>query len=175
MSTSIRRPAVSGVVISAIALSIVGGTSTALAAGSKASGASKSLTVGFVVDPSWAQIPVAAADGYFRSAGLTVKVIDFSTGVQALQALAAGQVDITTAADVPVSATLVSAKNIDIIADGSRWTGSVIVGSTKEGVTSSSSLAGKNVGTPLGTSAAYFASSFLKQAGVSANLVIVAP
>lgn len=143
--------------------------------GSSSTGSSSSLTVGFVVDPSWAQVPVAEAEGYFKAEGVKVKVVDFSTGVQALQALAAGQVDITTSADVPVAASLVSAKNIDIVGDGSRWRGSVIVARKQAGISIAADLAGKKIGTPLGTSAAYFCSSFLTRAGVKADTVQADP
>lgn len=157
--------------IAAAALSGCGGSSKASGGG----GSAGALTVGFVVDPSWAQIPVAESQGYFKSEGVNVKVINFSTGVQALQALAAGQLDVTTAADVPVAASLTHATNMKIVADGSRWKGSVVIGSAKAGIRSPSALAGKSVGTPLGTSAAYFASSFLKQSGITAHLVNVDP
>ncbi|MEO7015163.1 MAG: ABC transporter substrate-binding protein [Leifsonia sp.] len=178
MYPSICRPLVKRAIV--VAIGAIVATSLSSCAGTGASAAqggssSQSLTVAFVPDPSWAQVPVAEVNGYFTSEGLTVKVIDFSTGVQALQALAAGQVDVTTTADVPVSAILASSKNMKIIADGSRWNGSVIVGSAKAGIKTAADLAGKKVGTPLGTSAAYFGSSFLKQSGVDAELVNVAP
>ncbi len=165
----------------AVVVTLVGTVASAIAAcgGSTSSSGggtpTKSLSVGFVVDPSWAQIPVAATEGYFKSEGLNVKVVDFSTGIQALQALEAGQIDVTTAADVPVAAALTSAKNMDIVADGSRWKGSVVVASAKAGIKSVSDLAGKQIGTALGTSAAYFASSFLSQAGVTARLINADP
>ncbi|MEX3647156.1 ABC transporter substrate-binding protein, partial [Mycolicibacterium porcinum] len=85
------------------------------------------LTVGFVVDPSWAQVPVAADTGLFDKHNVNVKVVNFQSGVEALQAAAAGQVDITTAADVPTSAALTRTPTLRVIADGSRWEGSRIV------------------------------------------------
>ena len=174
---SAPRAAVVALAVASVSLAVagLGSGSTANARARTASKASASLTVGFVVDPSWAQIPVAAAKGYFKAAGLNVKVVDFSTGVQALQAVEAGQVDVTTAADVPVAAALVNSRSIDIIADGSRWKGSVVVASAKAGVKSVATLAGKSIGTALGTSAAYFASSFLKQSRIHAPLVNVDP
>lgn len=134
-----------------------------------------SLTVGFVVDPSWAQIPVAQAEGYFKAAGVNVKVVNFSTGPQALQALEAGQVDVTTCADVPVAATLANGATMKIIADSSRWKGSVVVANRTAGISSTAQLAGKDIGTPLGTSAEYFVDTVLHKAAVSAKLVNVDP
>lgn len=133
------------------------------------------LTVGFVVDPSWAQIPVAQREGYFDKEGVKVKVVNFATGVEALQALAAHQLDIATAADVPTAAALTRSPSLRVIADGSRWQGSRIVARRSAGITSTAGLAGKSIGTPLGTSAAYFAATALSDNKIDAKLVQVAP
>lgn len=136
---------------------------------------SDTLTVGFVVDPSWAQIPVAADAGLFTDQDINVKVINFSSGVEALQAVAAGQVDITTAADVPTSAALVRNPALRVVGDGSRWEGSKIVARRDAGINTVADLAGNQVGTPLGTSAAYYISNALATDNVDAELVQVAP
>ncbi len=136
---------------------------------------STTLTVGFVVDPSWAQIPVADRVGLFDKHNVDVKVINFPSGVEALQAVAAGQVDIATAADVPTSAVLTRSPSLRIVGDGSRWQGSRIVARRSAGIDSVADLAGKSIGTPLGTSAAYFAANTLSHNKIEANLVQVAP
>jgi NitT/TauT family transport system substrate-binding protein len=138
-------------------------------------GDAATLTVGFVVDPSWAQVPVADQGGLFRRHGVTVKVIDFPSGIEALQAVAAGQVDVTTAADVPVAAVLTRSPSLKVVADGSRWNGSRIIAARGSGVRTIADLAGKSIGTPLGTSADYFVASALAQNRVSAHLVQVSP
>ncbi|MDR2281006.1 MAG: ABC transporter substrate-binding protein [Gordonia sp. (in: high G+C Gram-positive bacteria)] len=133
------------------------------------------LTVGFVVDPSWAQVPVAADTGLFTSHGVTVKVVNFSSGVEALQAAVAGQVDVTTAADVPTAAALAKSSDIKVVGDGARWAGSRIVARKQSGITTVNDLAGKRIGTPIGTSAGYFASNVLDRSKLDADLVQVAP
>ncbi|ANW64915.1 ABC transporter substrate-binding protein [Mycobacterium sp. djl-10] len=135
----------------------------------------QALTVGFVVDPSWAQVPVAADTGLFAEHGVEVEVINFQSGVEALQAAAAGQVDITTAADVPTAAALTRTPTLRVVADGSRWEGSRIVARRSAGITGVEDLAGKSIGTPLGTSAAYFIANALAAANIEATLVQVAP
>ncbi|WP_232235983.1 ABC transporter substrate-binding protein [Nocardia sp. BMG51109] len=135
----------------------------------------KTLTVGFVVDPSWAQIPVAEREGYFDKHGVKVKVVAFPSGIEALQALAAHQLDVTTAADVPTAATLTRSPSLRVIGDGSRWQGSRIVARRSAGITSTENLAGRSIGTPLGTSAAYFASNALSDSKIDAKLTQVAP
>jgi NitT/TauT family transport system substrate-binding protein len=157
----------------AMAALAVGASITACAQDS--SNNADELTVGFVVDPSWAQIPVAAAEGLFSKHHVNVKVVNFQSGVEALQAVSAGQVDITTAADVPTAAALTRSPALRIVADGSRWQGSRIVARRSAGITTLADLAGKSIGTPLGTSAAYYVSNALAQNNIQANLVQVSP
>lgn len=167
MKTPLRRIAAAAL---ATALALTGTACT----DSSATDADQ-LTVGFVVDPSWAQIPVAADNGLFSNHNVNVKVVNFQSGVEALQAAAAGQVDITTAADVPTSATLTRTPTLRVIADGSRWEGSRIVARRSAGINSLADLAGKSIGTPQGTSAAYYVSNALAQNNIKAELVQVAP
>lgn len=168
MKTSLRR-----IVAAAVAATALAATGTACTDSSTAK--ADQLTVGFVVDPSWAQIPVAADTGLFDKHDVNVKVVNFQSGVEALQAAAAGQVDITTAADVPTSAALTRTPTLRVIADGSRWEGSRIVARRSAGINSVADLAGKSIGTPLGTSAAYYVSNALSQNNIKAELVQVAP
>jgi NitT/TauT family transport system substrate-binding protein len=168
VKTSLRR------LLAAALTSVTLAASITACAGSQTTDAN-ALTVGFVVDPSWAQIPVAADTGLFTKHGVNVKVVNFQSGVEALQAASAGQVDITTAADVPTSAVLTRTPTLRVVADGSRWQGSRIVARRSAGITTIQDLAGKSIGTPLGTSAAYFISNALAQNNINANLVQVSP
>ncbi len=168
MKTSLRRRLSAALAAAALITSITACTDTSTSNADQ-------LTVGFVVDPSWAQIPVAADTGLFGKQNVNVKVVNFQSGVEALQAAAAGQVDITTAADVPTSAALTRSPTLRVIADGSRWEGSRIVARRSAGITTVADLTGKSIGTPLGTSAAYYASNALAQNNIQAELVQVAP
>ena len=170
MKTPLRRVLVAVLAATAPVLATVACTESSTAAD-----AVESLTVGFVVDPSWAQIPVAADAGLFDNHGVEVEVVNFSSGVEAVQAVAAGQVDVATAADVPVSAALTRSPSLRVVGDGSRWEGSRIVALRSAGVNTIEDLAGKSIGTPFGTSAAHFVASALEDNGVDAELVQVAP
>ncbi|MFA5711208.1 ABC transporter substrate-binding protein [Mycolicibacterium sp.] len=169
MSVFTRKSVVALAITAAAALA---GTTACTAQSDEADG---KLVVGFVVDPSWSHIPVAEQAGYFADRGLDVEVINFSTGVEALQALTARQVDVTTAAAVPTSAAVLKSPELRVIADGARWSGGRIVARKDAGVSSVADLAGKRVGAPQGTSGAFFADSVLAQAGVRAEQVQVAP
>ncbi|WP_319428955.1 ABC transporter substrate-binding protein [Mycobacterium sp. RTGN5] len=168
--TSIRRTTAVAA-LAALAITSAGAT----ACSSSTSSSPHQLTVAYVVDPSWSHVPVAQKAGYFTSHGLDVKVVNFSTGVEALQALTAGQVDVATAAAVPTSAALTKSPQLRIVADGSRWNGFRLVARKSAGITSLADLNGKTIGTPLGTSGAFFASSVLQHTGADAKLVQVAP
>ncbi|MGV9798646.1 ABC transporter substrate-binding protein [Mycobacterium sp. NPDC003449] len=168
MKISLRRLASAALTAVAFAASITACTDSGSADAER-------LTVGFVVDPSWAQIPVAADTGLFSKHGVDVKVVNFQSGVEALQAAAAGQVDITTAADVPTSAALTRTPTLRVVGDGSRWEGSRIVARRSAGINTVADLSGKSIGTPLGTSAAYYIANALAANKIDANLVQVSP
>lgn len=134
-----------------------------------------SITVGWVVDPSWAQVPVADALGYFKDQGLKVKVVPFPTGAQALESLTGGAIDVATAGDVPTSAAIIKNPAIRVIGDGAIWSEGRFVARRSAGINSIADLAGRKVAVPLGSSAHYFAGKFLDEAGVKANLVQTGP
>ncbi|CAJ1586812.1 ABC transporter substrate-binding protein [[Mycobacterium] wendilense] len=166
----LNRRAIAALVVAAAAA--LGGTTACTTQSDDADG---KLIVGFVVDPSWSHIPVAQQAGYFADRGLDVEVVNFSTGVEALQTLTARQVDVTTAAAVPTSAAVVKSPELRVVADGARWNGGRIVARRDSGVARLADLNGKKVGAPQGTSGAFFADSVLAQAGVTAQQVQVAP
>lgn len=153
-------------VLSAIALALSCATS-----GCGGSSGTGELTVAWVVDPCWSQVPVAEELGYFTASGAKVKVIPFPTGAAALEALVGGAVDVANGGDVPTAAAAVKNTRLRIIADGSRWDGGRFVARKSAGVRGIADLAGRRIAVPLGSSAHYFASKFLSQAGVPADAI----
>ena len=134
-----------------------------------------SLIVGWVIDPSWSQVPVAEALGYFEEVGLDITIVPFPTGAEALEALTGGAVDVATAGDVPTSAAILKNPTIRVIADGARWPHGRFVARRSAGIESIEDLAGRKIAVPLGSSAHYFASKFLDEAGIEAELLQVGP
>lgn len=133
------------------------------------------LTLGWVVDPSWSQVPVAEKAGYFKDAGVDVKIVPFPTGAAALEALNGGAIDVVNGGDVPTSAAVLKNPKVRIIADGARWTEGRFVARRSAGIGSISDLAGRKIAVPLGSSAHYFATRFLTEAHVDAQLVQTGP
>lgn len=135
----------------------------------------ETLVLGFVVDPSWAQVPVALDLDLFTQKGVEVKVVNFPTGAEALEALNGGAIDVATAGETPTSSAIIANDKIVVIADGSRHSQSRFVTSVETGYQTLDDLEGAVIGTPIGSSAHYYASMFLEQADVEAELVQVSP
>ncbi|MDA4109459.1 ABC transporter substrate-binding protein [Mycolicibacterium holsaticum] len=166
---SVRRIAV------AITIAVLASTAVLSGCTPGRSGNNPALTVGWVVDPCWAQVPVARDLGYFTDAGVDVEIIPFPTGAAALEALAGGAVDVATGSDVPASAAAIKNPDLRIIADGSRWDAGRFVARGSAGIGSIADLAGRQIAVPLGSSAHFFATKFLSEAGVTAELVQTGP
>ncbi len=159
--------------IAVAALAVLGVVSCSNS-GSKDSGAD-ALTLAWVVDPSWAQVPVANDLGYFKQHGVNVKIVPFPTGAAALEALAGGAVDVANGGDVPTSAAALKNPHLRVFADGAIWPEGRFVARRSAGINSIADLAGRKIAVPLGSSAHYFASRFLTEANVKADLVQTGP
>lgn len=145
------------------------------AEGSDVDTAGETLSLGFVVDPAWAQVPVSQELELFEEAGVAVEVTNFASGAEAMEALSGGAVDVVSAADVPTSAAITANPDIRVLAQGAFHGNMRIVADASRGIESFADLAGRKIGTAMGTSAHYMASTYLDQAGVEATLVQVSP
>ncbi|MGV9821918.1 ABC transporter substrate-binding protein [Nocardia xishanensis] len=150
-------------------------TAAVTACGGGQTSAPGTLRLGWVVDPCWAQVPVARDLGLFDKAGVRVEILPFPTGAAALEALAGGAVDIATGGDVPTAAAAIKNPALRVVADGARWNGGRFVARRSAGIRSIADLAGRRVAVPLGSSAHFFATEFLAEAGVAAELVETGP
>ncbi|MDO3637359.1 ABC transporter substrate-binding protein [Mycolicibacterium arseniciresistens] len=151
------------------------GAATVSGCSSDSGDSAQPLTVGWVVDPCWSQVPVAQDAGYFEQSGVDVEVVPFPTGAAALEALSGGAVDVATGGDVPTSAAALKNPDVRVIADGARWDGGRFVARRSAGIDSIADLSGRQIAVPLGSSAHYFATKFLDEAGVEAELVQTGP
>lgn len=161
------------VAIVVAALAILGAVSCSGSAGKD--GGADALTLAWVVDPSWAQVPVANEFGYFKQHGVNVKIVPFPTGAAALEALAGGAVDVANGGDVPTSAAVLKNPRLRVFADGAIWPEGRFVARRSAGIDSIAALAGRKISVPLGSGAHYFASRFLTEANVKADLVQTGP
>lgn len=136
----------------------------------------ETLTFAWTPNPQTPQVDIAMAKGYFADAGVEVEMVSFPSGREGFEALLGGQVDVAFMAEFPAATGAVTGQDFAIVADLARYTGSRIIGSAKAGdFASPADLAGKRIGTTLGTNVNYFLSEVLKGAGVEAEIVNASP
>ncbi len=116
------------------------------------------------ISKSFLSIPVyiAKRQGYFAKEGLDVTVKEYSSGKKATQSLFAGEVDISTVADMPVVFNSFKRKDFCIFATFTNSYNFVdIVARKDKGIKTGADLKGKKVGADRGTSSHFFLVVFL--------------
>ncbi|MEM8957902.1 MAG: ABC transporter substrate-binding protein [Pseudomonadota bacterium] len=139
-------------------------------------GQAEQLTFAWTPNPQTPQVDIAIANGYFEEAGLDIDFVAFRTGREGFEAMLGGQVDITFMAEFPAAVGALTGQDFAIIADLARFTGSRVIVNTDSGaVGSPADLAGRKIGTTIGTNVNFFLDQILTQAGVEAEIVGAAP
>lgn len=152
--------------------SVLAGAGAATLLG-RAAGAQTKVKFGVLTTASQAAFYVGAKKGIFAKYGFDVEVQPLATGVQANQALAAGQADwsgggvestvVAWATGLPFKAYSMYAKGGDSYA---------ILVRKEAGIASPKDLKGKKIAVPQGTAPAQGLNQVLKEAGLPANAVM---
>lgn len=153
-------------------------TTTALAASllTPALASADELTFAWTPNPQTPQVDVAIEKGYFEDAGLDIEFVAFRTGREGFEAMLGGQVDVTFMAEFPAAVGALTGQEFAVVGDLARFTGSRVIVNTESGsYDSPADLAGKRIGTTIGTNVNYYLDSVLKDAGVEAEVVGAAP
>jgi NitT/TauT family transport system substrate-binding protein len=132
------------------------------------------LTFAWGPNPSTPQVDVALAKGYFKDAGLNVKFVPFASGREGFEALVGGQIDIVSMAEFPAATGLLTQQKFAVVGDLSRYSGMRLI-SKDASLASAADLAGKRVGSTIGTNTDFYLSEVLKSAGAEVTVVNVAP
>lgn len=140
-------------------LRVATGLFVALYAG-MAAGETLSLAVSH--GPVSLAIYVAEADELFDSEGLTVKHLECNSGRDCFRLMAEGKADVATAAELVATLNSFSRQDLALIATISTSSHQIkLVGRRSAEIALPAHLAGKRVGTVLGSSAQYFLDSWL--------------
>ncbi len=151
-------------------------TTTALAALVATATQAETITFAWTPNPQTPQVDVALANGYFEEAGLDVELVAFRTGREGFEAMIGGQVDVTFMAEFPAAVGALTGQEFAVIGDLARFTGSRVIVSTDAGkIETPADLAGKRIGTTIGTNVNFYLDKVLTAAGVEAEVVGVAP
>jgi NitT/TauT family transport system substrate-binding protein len=149
---------------------------TAAALGTASAQSLKTVKFAWNSTPQTPQIDVALKQGLFKQVGLDVQIVSFPTGREGMEALIGGQVDFAYMAEFPIATAALRQQNLRVVADISRYKGQRVIASGKTmQLASASELAGKKVGTTLGTNVEYFAHRLLAKAGAKATIVNAGP
>ena len=145
----------------AITALLVGGLSF-MSCESDKTGIREKVTVG--ISKSFLSIPVyiAQAQGFFSDEGLDVTIKEYTSGKKATQALLAGEVGISTVADMPVVFNSFERQDFCIIATFAYSFHMVkIIARKDSGIKKGVDLKGKKVGANRGTSSHFFLAVFV--------------
>lgn len=136
----------------------------------------EALTFAWAPNPQTPQVDIAIEKGYFEEAGLDVEFVSFRTGREGFEAMMGGQVDITFMAEFPAAVGALTGQEFAVVGDLARFTGSRVISNSASGeVSSPADLAGKKIGTTIGTNVNYYLDTVLSDAGVEAEIVGAAP
>jgi NitT/TauT family transport system substrate-binding protein len=137
------------------------------------------LVLGTVHLPALGLLYVAQAKGFLARHGLDVEARRFTSGRDALAALAAGQVDVATTLETPVVLRAGRDPSLRVLTTLHVSSGSTrLVARADRGIAAPADLAGKRIGVPRNTNAEYFLDVLLAWGGVpagAARLVDVEP
>ena len=135
-------------------------------------------TVTLAVQPSTdvPQILLAMDRKLWDPEKVDVKVVTFSTGREALEALTGGQADFAVLTEYPATIGILRSQKFKVVADMSRYAGLRATASKKwMNLASLKDLDGKKVGTTLGTNVEFVTALLLHEGGAKAEVVNAAP
>jgi NitT/TauT family transport system substrate-binding protein len=135
------------------------------------SGPVESVSLGVQSDQTATEVYVAQEKGFFTQNGLNVTVTNYETGLAAVNALQAGEIELAGAAEFALARKALDHQAISTIAVANKIESFELVGRRDRGIKSVNDLQGKRIGLPLRTVAEFYLSRFLELHGVSLDTV----
>jgi NitT/TauT family transport system substrate-binding protein len=125
--------------------------------------------------PDTPQVAQAVAQGLWTKRGVTVKSTATATGREAMEALLGGAADYALMAELPPVIAAMQHQNFRVLAAISQYHGMRVIATTAVDLSSLKNLAGKKIGTTLGTNVDFQGYETLVAAGVNPTMLNVAP
>lgn len=133
------------------------------------------ITIGFAPNLQTLPVVVAQSEGYFAEEDITLEAVKFTSGRRALEALIGGQLDVAFMAEYPVSIASLREQPFGTFTTLSRYTANRMISKGSIGFEDPSSLAGKKIGTTMGSNTEFFTEALLETFGVDAEVINVSP
>ena len=125
------------------------------------SGKPESITIGLKNAEANALIYIAEDRGFFSENRIDVTVITYTTKLQAFDAMAAGEVDLSIISEYPFVAAVFEKEDIRAIGSSSRYQDQYLAARKDRGIVAVSDLAGKKIGVPVGTIGEFYFGRYL--------------
>lgn len=113
--------------------------------------ASETIIIGITPYESTALIYIAEDQGYFSANGLNVQLQNYETGLDAVNGMKHGEVNISASAEYPIVAAAFNKEKISIIASIDKIQSSYLLCRRDRGIENISDLKGKKIGVSRGT------------------------
>jgi NitT/TauT family transport system substrate-binding protein len=129
-------------------------------------------SIAIITYPGSVPFQVAQRKGYFREEGLNVELRSFPSGVEGMQLLLKGQVDMALVAEIPLA--LAALRGERVVAVATVFAGEKdhsIVARRDRGIRVPSDLAGKRIGMTAGTTSEFLLDMVLTNGGLTREAV----
>ena len=142
--------------------------------GTSASNAGE-ITIGMAPNLQTLPIVVAMSEGYFADEKIKLKIVKFTSGRRALEALIGGQLDVAFMAEYPVSIASLRKQPFGTFTTLSRYTANRMISKASIGFKDPSSLSGKKIGTTKGSNTEFFTEALIEKFKIDAEVINVSP
>ena len=133
------------------------------------------LTLALQAAPWSGLIAVAEEKGFFKEAGIEVKLNLYPSGLDSLKAMQRGEAQMATVADIAFAAKMREDPNLRVIASIGTSTGNQVVARKDRGIRKPSDLKGKRVGYSPNTVSDYFLHAYLLTNNLSMKDITAVP
>lgn len=128
------------------------------------------VTLGLAHESLASLAMIAHDQGFFKQAGLDVRVKEYASGKLALKGLLAGEVSLATSADIPIVFNSFNRRDFSIVSTiGSSDNEPRIIARKDRGINTPADLRGKRVATQRASAVHFFLHMFLLQSGMGTD------
>ncbi len=116
---------------------------------------------------------IAQQQNYFVQNGLNVTIMNYTSGMAAVNDVIKGKLDIAATAEFPLVSNALKGENISALAVIGKFQLQDLIARKDRGIENISDLAGKTIGIPLGTISQFYIGRFLELNGLSLQSVTI--
>ena len=116
---------------------------------------------------------IAQEQSYFVQNGLNVTIMNYTSGMAAVNDVLNGKLDIAATAEFPLVTNALKGENISALASIGKFQLQDLIARKDRGIENISDLSGKKIGVPLGTISQFYIGRFFELNGLSLQNVVI--